>query len=176
MSELLKNIIRFFLFILLQVFILNKIPPLHQFVQPYLYFIFLLWLPYKTPRLTLTLLGFVYGLCLDYFTKTPGLHAAACTLIAYVRPFVINILIPKDDSGFSYIAPAPSSLGWSRYLIYVLVLSFLHNGWLVFLEWTQLGEVLLFFGKVLATTGVSIVLIMVTEVLFYRKQTFRTNN
>lgn len=96
MNELLRNIARFLVFVLLQVFILNKIPPLHQFVTPYLYFLFILWLPFRIPRLSLTLLGFVFGLCLDFFTKTPGLHAAACTLIAYMRPFMIDlhILIP----------------------------------------------------------------------------------
>ena len=163
MSEMLKNIIRFFILILVQVFILDKIPPLHQFIVPYLYFIYILWLPYKIPRLSLTLLGFVYGLCLDFFTKTPGLHAAACTLIAYLRPFMINILMSKEDPGFSYIAPAPSSMGWTPYIVYVLVLSFIHNFWY-------------FLGKVVATTGVSFLLIMITEILFYRKQKFRTNN
>jgi hypothetical protein len=42
MSELLKNIIRFILFILVQVFILFKMPPLHRFVVPYLYYLFIL--------------------------------------------------------------------------------------------------------------------------------------
>lgn len=175
MSELLKNIIRFFVLILVQVFILNKIPPLHQFITPYLYFIFILWLPYKIPRLSLTLLGFVFGLCLDFFTKTPGLHAAACTLIAYLRPFMINILISKEDSGFNYVAPAPSSMGWTPYIVYVLVLSFLHNAWLVILEWLQFGNLWYLLGKVIATTGVSFLLVMITEILFYRKQKFRTN-
>ena len=80
MSDLLKNIIRFALFILVQVFVLAKVPPLHRFIVPYLYFLFILWLPYNTPRAGLTLLGFLFGLALDFFTKTPGLHAAACAL------------------------------------------------------------------------------------------------
>ena len=96
MSDLLKNIIRFALFIGVQVFILNRIPPLHRFITPYLYFLFLLWMPFKTPRLGLTLLGFLFGLTLDFFTKTPGLHAAACTLVAYLRPFLIR---PDDAQG-----------------------------------------------------------------------------
>lgn len=175
MSELLKNIIRFFIFILVQVFILHKIPPLHQFVTPYLYFLYLLWLPFKIPRLSLTLLGFVYGLSLDYFLKSPGLHAAACTMMAYLRPFMINILAPKEDSGYNYVAPAPSSMGWSPYMIYVLVMSFVHNAWLVFLEWLQISNLWYLTGKILATTGVSFLLIMTTEVLFFRKQKFRTN-
>ena len=85
MSELLKNIIRFILFILVQVFILFKMPPLHRFVVPYLYYLFILWLPFSLSRMSLTFIGFIFGLSLDYFVKTPGLHAAACTLIAYMR-------------------------------------------------------------------------------------------
>ncbi|MGN6492072.1 MAG: rod shape-determining protein MreD [Agriterribacter sp.] len=175
MSEPLKNIIRFFIFILVQVFVLNKVPPLHQFVTPYLYFLYLLWLPFRIPRLSLTLLGFVFGLCLDYFTKTPGLHAAACTMMAYLRPFMINMLAPKEDSGYNYIAPAPSSMGWSPYIVYILVMSFVHNSWLVFLEWLQIDNLWYLLGKIIATTGVSFLLILITEILFYRKQKFRTN-
>ena len=68
MSNLLKNIIRFFLFILVQVYILNQIPPLHQFIVPYLYFLFILWLPFNINRFALLLISFVFGLSLDYFT------------------------------------------------------------------------------------------------------------
>ncbi len=71
MSELLKNTIRFVLFILVQVFILFKMPPLHRFVAPYLYYLFILWLPFNLSRTSLTFIGFFFGLCLDYFTKTP---------------------------------------------------------------------------------------------------------
>lgn len=175
MSELLKNIIRFMLFILVQVFILNRIPPLHRFITPYLYFLFILWLPFNMSRGALMLVGFLYGLTLDYFTKTIGLHAAPCALIAYLRPFLINILIRQEGGGYNYLAPAPSSMGWPQYMVYALVLTFLHHAYLVFLEWLQFGNFLYFLGKVLATTGISFMLIMITEVLFYRKQKFRTN-
>jgi len=49
----------------------------------------------------LLMVGFITGITLDFFTMTPGLHAAACVLIAYLRPFIIGILAPKDASGFS---------------------------------------------------------------------------
>jgi len=175
MSDLLKNIIRFAVFLLVQVFLLNKIPPLHRFVSPYLYFLFILWLPFKTPRLGLTLIGFVFGLSLDFFTKTPGLHAAACTLIAYVRPFLITLLMPKEIMEMSYAEPSPISMGWMQYSVYVLVLTALHHAYLVFLEWLQVGDILYFLGKVLATTAVSLLLVLITEMLFPRKGRYRTN-
>jgi rod shape-determining protein MreD len=175
MSDLLKNIIRFALFIAIQVFILNRIPPLHRFITPYLYFLFLLWLPFKTPRLGLTLLGFLFGLTLDFFTKTPGLHAAACTLIAYVRPFLISLMMPKEKFEISYAEPSVTSMGLMQYAIYVLVLTFLHHSFLVFLEWMEFGNFWYFLGKVFSTTGISLLLITITELLFNRKARYRTN-
>ncbi len=50
MSELLKNIFRFILFIFVQVFILFKMPPLHRFITPYLYYLYILWLPFSMSR------------------------------------------------------------------------------------------------------------------------------
>lgn len=169
------NIIRFILFIFVQVFILFKIHPLHEFIVPYLYFLYILWLPFNIPRLGLTFLGFIFGLALDYFMKTPGLHAAPCTLIAYLRPFVINLLIRQEGAELNYRSPSIKSMGFVPYLTYALILSFIHNGYLVLLEFLQFGSLLFFFGKILATTGVSLLLILVTEFLFYRQEKFRTN-
>ena len=89
MSSLLKNIIRFVLFILFHEYILNEIPPLHQFVVPYLYFLYILWLPFSINRFWLLVISFLFGLSLDFFTGTYGLHAAPCVLIAYIRPFLL---------------------------------------------------------------------------------------
>ncbi len=175
MSDLLKNTIRFFLFILVQVFILFKMPPLHRYITPYLYYLYILWLPFSMPRISLTLIGFFYGLSLDYFTHTPGLHAAACTLIAYLRPFVINLLISQEGADKNYGSPSITSMGWAPYGTYVFVLTLFHHIYLVFLEWMSFGSFWYFIGKISATTGISMVLILLTELLFFRKDKFRTN-
>jgi len=175
MNKLVKNSIRFILFILIQVFFLLEIKPLHQFIVPYVYFLYILWLPYNTPRMSLTMIGFIFGLTLDYFTKSPGLHAAPCILIAYLRPFLINILIRQEGSELNYRSPSITSMGFAPYATYIIILTIVHNGYLVFLEWLHFGSFLYFIGKVLATTGVSILLIFLTELLFFRKEKFRTN-
>ncbi|HEY6902190.1 MAG TPA: rod shape-determining protein MreD [Puia sp.] len=175
MSELLKNIIRFVLFILVQVFILGKMPPLHRFITPYLYYLFILWLPFSLSRTAITFIGFFFGLCLDYFTMTPGLHAAACTLIAYVRPFVIGMLISQEGADKNYISPSIVSMGWAPYATYVIVLTLLHHIYLVLLEYLNVGSFVYFLGKVIASSAVSLLLVLLTELLFFRKQKFRTN-
>jgi len=175
MSDLLKNIVRFFVFILVQVYVLDKIPPLHQYVIPYLYYLFILWLPFSVSRMGLLVIGFITGMTLDWFTNTPGLHAAACLLIAYLRPFVINVLTPKDPSEFNYREPSPKAMGWTPYMVYVLVLTIFHHGYLTLLEWLSFGSFLHFLIKVVATTAISILLVVITELLFTRKMKYRTN-
>ncbi len=175
MSELLRNIIRFFLFIGVQVFVLNRVPHLHQYIIPYLYFLFILWLPFSISRINLLAAGFITGLTLDYFSMQIGVHAAACTLIAYFRPFVITILSPKDSSELNYREPSPRAMGWTPYLVYVLILTVFHHTYMTFLQWLQFGSFIDFIIKIISTTGISLVLIIITELLFPRKLKFRTN-
>lgn len=175
MTDLVRNIIRFAIFIIVQVYLLNKIPFLHQFIAPYLYYLFILWLPFSISRMSLLFMGFITGITLDFFMMTPGLHAAACVLIAYLRPFIINVLAPKDATGFSYREPSPRAMGWTPYLIYVFVLTAFHHAYMVLLEWLSFGSILGFIIKVIATTGISMLLIITTELLFPRRMKFRTN-
>ena len=175
MSEFLRNIMRFAVFILVQVFLLNKIPHLHRFITPYLYFLFIMWLPFSVSRMGLLLIGFLTGLTLDYFMMTPGLHAAACLLIAYARPFVITVLTPKDSSEFNYREPSPKAMLWRPYLIYVFVLTLLHHGYMILLEWLSFGSFFDFIIKVFTTTGISMLLIITVEMLFPRQLKFRSN-
>ena len=175
MSSFLKNIFRFVFFILIQVFILDKIR-LHQMLTPYIYFLFILWLPFKLNRTLLMLMAFLTGFTLDSFRHNPGFHAAACVLVAYVRPFLINMLIPREGAESNYEEPSFRSLGGIlQYFIYAGVLSLLHNAWLFFLEAWQFGDLWYFFVKTFLSTGVSLLLVLITELIFTRKQRFRTN-
>ena len=168
MNSLIKNIIRFFVFIIIQVFILNRVPPLHQFIVPYLYFVFILWLPYTINRVLLLFIAFLFGLSLDYFTGTLGLHAAPCVLIAYLRPFILTLIIPQDNNEHSYAEPSRKSLGFTLYALYIALLTFIHHFYLVVIEWLQFGDFLYLLGKVMASTAMSLLLIAITEAILLR--------
>jgi len=175
MSSLLKNMIRFVVFILFQVYILNQVPPLHQFLVPYLYFLYILWLPFTINRFWLLITSFLFGLSLDYFTGTYGLHAAPCVLIAYIRPFLLNLLIPQETTEQSYIEPSHKSMGWAPYALYVGILSFVHHFYLVLIEWLQFGNFVYFIGKVAGTTAISLLMIFLAEMLFNRNSRYRSS-
>lgn len=175
MSLTVKNIIRFVLFILFQALVLNKVPPLHRFIIPYLYYLYILWLPFNINRSWLMIIAFLFGLLLDYFTGTPGLHAAPCVLIAYARPLLINILIQKKDIETNYNDPSVTSMGWAPYFTYVVLLTLLHHAYLTLIEWLQFGNIWYFLGKVASTTAVSMLLILIVELFSYRKKKLRKN-
>lgn len=175
MNSIVRHIIRFVLFIVLQVFVLSKIPPLHQFIVPYLYFLYILWLPFSLTRASLLLVAAVFGLALDLFVRTPGLHMAASILIAFLRPFMISLLMPREATEISYQEPSIKSMSIIPYILYVVVLTLFHHIYLVLLEWLHFGNFWYFSGKVLASSAVSLLLILIAEMLFPRKSRYRTN-
>jgi rod shape-determining protein MreD len=175
MSNLIKNIIRFCLFILVQVYVLDQVPALHRLITPYVYFLFILWLPFKMNRLVQMLVAFALGFTLDCFTNSYGLHTASCVLIAYIRPFLINLLISQEGVEKNYNEPSIQSLGFTAYFTYAAILTFVHHIFLFFLQALQTGGIFYFVIKSLSSTAISLLLILLIELIFVRKQKFRTN-
>ena len=169
MNVVVKNIIRLILILFVQVFILNNITPLHQLIVPYFYFIFILWLPFKTSRSALLLIGFVVGMLVDMFYKTPGLHTAAVVLVSYMRPYIIGLLMPKEVTEWGNEEPTRFTMGLAPFSTYVVILTLMHNGYLILLEWMDFGSFLYFLGKLIATSLVSLILVMIGELFIHRK-------
>jgi len=87
----------------------------------------------------------------------------------------VSVLIPQEGADQNYRSPSFTSMGVAPYATYVIILTLVHNGYLIFLEWLQFGSFWYFLGKVLATSGISLLLILIIELLFARKERFRTN-
>ncbi|NLR79453.1 rod shape-determining protein MreD [Chitinophaga eiseniae] len=169
MSILLRNIIRFVLLLLIQVFVLNEIL-LHQLVSPYLYMLFILALPFNLPRPVLMLMGLLMGLSLDMFMNTPGMHAAACVFIAYLRPFIINILSPQGGFETTQKTPSMTSMGVSQFLIYAAILVLLHHTIFFSLEVFGTGNLLYLIMKIVFSSLASLFLIVLYELLFFSRK------
>jgi hypothetical protein len=174
MSPFVKYTVRFAVFILLQHLLLKQ-APLWSFVTPYIYFLFILWLPFSMSRPTLMVLAAVYGLAMGYLALKPGIYAAVCVLLAYLRPFIISILLPREAAEMNFAEPSHRSMGLAPYAVYVVTLTLVHHGYLIFLEWLQVGHFWFFLKKILATTVVSMALIAVAEIFVVRKQKTRSS-
>jgi rod shape-determining protein MreD len=81
MITLLQRIEWFVALVLLQVLVLNRVH-IQGYATPFLFIYFLFLLDSGTKRNTLLGWGFALGLAVDIFGNTPGMNAAAATLLA----------------------------------------------------------------------------------------------
>ncbi len=167
-NVVLRNIIRFFFLILFQVLILNNIN-LGGYTNPYLYVYFILLLPYATPRWLLLVLAFLMGISIDIFTNTPGLNAAATVLMAFFRPYVIRSVshLPEEDMG---IQPSLKIQGFIWFFYYSSILVLIHHCTLFYLEIFRFSEFFQTLLRIFVSSIFTIVLIFLSEYLFYRKE------
>ncbi len=167
-NNALPHILRFFGLIIFQVLILHNIT-LHGLVNPYIYPLFIFSLPFDTPKWLTILLGFLLGLGIDLFTYTIGIHAAASTFIAFIRPFVINMLTPTGGYELED-KPNLRSLGITWILPYTAILIFMHHTSLMLLEFLSFTPFLFITGKILLSSVVSLTLIIIYHYLFFPKR------
>lgn len=152
------------LLILFQVLVLNDLDA-GQFIHPYVYPMFILMMPFKTPDWLLMLIAFAIGLTIDTFSNTPGMHAAASVLIAYVRPVFVKIYTPV--TGYENISsPSINQLGFVWFLLFSITLIFIHHllYFLILIFWPHnLGDLLI---NILLSTLTSTLLIIILAYLF----------
>lgn len=99
-NSILQHTARFVFLIFLQILFLNNIN-IQGFANVHLYLLFVLLLPYTINRNVALLLAMAIGFAQDLFLGTPGISMFSAVLMAYLRPYVIQIITDKKlDEGF----------------------------------------------------------------------------
>ncbi len=162
-----RNILRFAVLVFLQVFLLNNIQ-LSGFINPYLYVLFILLLPFETARWFLLFAAFTLGLTIDIFSKTPGLHSSATVLMAFLRPYVLNYLAPRGgyDPG-TYPRVYYYGPGW--FFKYASVLIFIHHLFLFYLEVFHFYDFFFTLWRVVLSSAFSVFLVVLSQYFIYRR-------
>ena len=165
---LIQNLIRFVVLVLLQVFLLKNIS-LYNLSMPYLYILFVMLLPLETPNFVLFLLAFLMGIIIDMFYDTPGLHAAASVILAFVRVLFVSVTVQRD--GFD-AEPEPTlgNMGFRWFLTYSTVLILIHHFCLFTLEVFRFSEIQYTLLRFLSSSLFTLFLILITSFLFYRRK------
>lgn len=125
MQKIFLRIVWFVLLVLLQALVFNNIHiGGYAIPMPYLYF--LLTLPSTLGRGYLLLWAFGLGFCVDLFSNTTGVTAAALTMVAFVRPYLLNIFVSREKAEDGY-DPGAAAMKWGPFFRYVAVLTLLHS-------------------------------------------------
>lgn len=160
-----KGIATFILVVLLQVLILNRIPFMGLIIGlPYIYFI--IKLPIGMNRNFLLILAFLLGFSIDIFSNTPGVHAAATTLVAFSRRGIQSLFFSRED--FDQEVPKLSVLR-DAFVKYVIGMILLHHTVLILLESFSYSDPLTMLIKVLGSSILSFLFIMGFELIFNKR-------
>ncbi|MGD0709891.1 MAG: hypothetical protein ABR968_01790 [Bacteroidales bacterium] len=161
-----RNIFRLLFLVFFQVAILNKIE-LGGIINPYLYVLFILLLPFETPKWLLLVVAFVCGLLVDMFSETAGLHSAACVLMAFCRPGILKIISSKQDYEAG-MRPIIHDLGFKWFFSYSLLLVVIHHFLLFYLEVFSFYEFFQTFFRMLLSIIFTLALIILSQYIMYR--------
>ncbi len=165
LATLVRQLLRFGLYAGVQVLLVGQLS-LFGLGWCFLYLGFILFLPLSTPISLQLLLGFAMGLSMDISYDTGGLHAAAAVLLAYLRPWVLRLLTPRDGYDAQDTVNV-HQMGWQWFTVYLLLLVGLHHAVYFFLELGSFQYPLRTLGRVGVSVLFTSVALLIVQLLFF---------
>lgn len=158
-NSAIKYAILFIVLVLLQVLVLNGIS-FFGYAVPFAYIYFILKLPIGYNRNLTVLLGFLLGFSIDLFCSTPGINAAATTLIAFISRPMQGLFFMTDD--YNDQTPSYGLLRFS-YMKYAIFMILIHHIALISIESFSFFNIKLVLLRVVLSTILTSVLIFAFE-------------
>ncbi len=167
MVEILKNTFRLLGIVLIQIFVFNRIE-ISTFISPMIIVMFILYIPFTSHKWLILIVSFILGLSVDFFMNTPGILSFTSVMTAYIRPFVLRLLQPRD--GYSINSgPKVVDLGWNWYFQYATILTvFFHLIYFIILGFSQ-DKFLIIVGKTILSSVFTLIFIFLSQLFSAKK-------
>jgi rod shape-determining protein MreD len=162
-----KYIVYFVVFILLQLLVFNNIE-FSGYINPYIYVLFILLLPFTTPRVVLLVVAFLLGLTIDLFMGTPGVHSSSTVLLAFARPWVMSLFSPREGYQ-SGTYPRLSQFGMEWFVKYTVMLVIIHHFTLFYLEAFSFNHFFNTFFRAFLSSVLTSLIIVFSQFFVFRK-------
>lgn len=162
-----EHIIRFIVLVLIQVLILNQIE-LNGYINPFLYILFILRLPPSMGREYVMLLAFVLGFCIDVFSNSMGLHMGASVFLAYMRPYLINIVTIRGGVDYETLNIKQLKLG--RFVTYAGLAALTHHFFLFYMDVFKFSQFFHTFLRATVSSIFTLILLLIAEYLTIGKR------
>lgn len=135
----------------------------------FLYLLSILSFPIQIQHFPLILISFGIGLSIDVFYDTLGIHAAAATLLGFLRPHWIKVL--KPNGGYDESTnPTLADMGLVWFLSYSVPLVFAFSLAFFIADQWGTGAFLSVLNKSLFSTLFTIILAIIIQLLFYKRR------
>lgn len=165
-KDLGKYVIMFFSLVLVQVLILNNIQ-FSGLINPYIYILFILLLPFTIPGYLLLGLSFVLGISIDIFNNTPGIHAGATVLLGFLRPGIAQLISSREliEKGTT---PNMTQLGFASFIKYTVISVLIHHLFLFFAESFSFGDFFETIIRWILSSIFSVVIILASQFIVFK--------
>ena len=162
-----RNIARFIILIIVQLLVFDSIQ-FSGYINPYIYVLFILLLPFETPKWLLLASAFLLGFIIDIFSNTLGMHTAATVFMAFLRPYILDLISPRDgyESG---TVPRIFYYGVNWFTRYAFILILAHHFVLFYVEIFRFGNFFSTFLRVILSTVISLIFIVLSQFFVYRR-------
>ena len=167
MNSILRYTGVFVLLIALQLLIFNNIE-FSGYVNPYVYVMFILILPFSIPSWLLLLISFGTGLVVDLFSGTLGVHTFATVMAGYVRPWILSLNVTTELADPD-MSPSSYRTGLRWFFIYTLTVVFVHHLTLFFVEVFSFSNFFRTLLRVLLSTVATTFFIIIIDMLRPRR-------
>jgi len=167
LNDILKYAGLFILLIAAQVLLFNNIQ-FSGFVNPYVYILFILLLPFETSSWLVLLLSFFTGLVMDFASGVPGLHTSATVLAGFLRPYVLNVISPHEGYEQGDL-PGIKTYGFRWFITYIFILVLIHHFALFYIEVFRFEYFFRTLLRVILSTGFTILFIIILQTVILRR-------
>lgn len=154
------------IFILAQVLFLNNIN-LGGYINPLLYLVLIITLPQDTEKWFLITFAFIIGLLLDLFEGNMGLNSSSLVFIAFIKPYLEQILIPKNSIEEKEKLNL-QTLGIRIFSAFSFSLIFMHSSFLFLLDYFNTLDVFVILIKIILSSFTTYIVILILQLFTYK--------
>jgi len=152
------------IYLIIQIYILNEIL-FASYINPYIYLIILIIMPYKIPKWFLLFYAFIIGFLIDLFSGTLGIHSSACLILVLLKSPISKITIPHNiiEETDELVM---QKIGAKSFILFSFILVLIHHTILFILEHVALDFQILM--KIIASTIITTIIISITQLFFFK--------
>lgn len=162
-----KFFINLIALLVIQLTILDNIQ-FHSYVYINIYILAVYILPYRLRNATILLFGFILGLFVDLANNTMGIHAAATTLVAYIRPRLLMLTSNREQIDDIQGKQKISNFAW--FFKYVIISTAVFNLVLIMAEAFSFHNFLITLLRMVCSTIASVFFILLYYFIVLKKK------
>ncbi|MFH2095990.1 MAG: rod shape-determining protein MreD [Bacteroidota bacterium] len=162
-----RYIILFIVLVLIQVLVLNNVK-FSGYINPYLYVLFILLLPFEIPNWMLLVAGLLLGFVNDAFTNTPGMHTMATVFMSYMRPYILGMFSPRDGYEAGTL-PRIHFYGFAWFFKYTGILILAHHFVLFFIEAFRFTDFFQTLFRIILSAVFTMIIVLLSQLFMTKK-------